>query len=97
MLGAKPRPFAGLIPLCDMGDAIFSLAHGTTGSVVTHDARGRLWDLQIALTEWMEKWAAGERLWDLMFELDAVPFTNPFTGMVQTRPAIVEVRGKPIR
>lgn len=64
--GVEDRAAQRLIPLCDWGDAIFSLLDCTTCRVCTLDARGRFWDTGVSFEDWIARWAAGEDLWDLV-------------------------------
>jgi hypothetical protein len=72
-----PLP-AGVVPLCDWGDAIWSCVDTRTGRVLTLDETG-LTDTGQTLHSWLADWISGTSLFDKMFAFEERNIKNPFT------------------
>jgi hypothetical protein len=87
----------GLLPICDWGCAILSCIDCRSpdcGMIFSEETE--LTRIPYNLTEWLEAWCRGERLWDQweqMFDWEEVSIIDPFTR----KPMIRRRRVRPAR
>lgn len=77
-----PLP-AGMVPLCDWGDAIWSCLDTRTEHVLTLDESG-LTDTGQSFQSWLADWVSGIMLFDKMFIFEERAIMNPFTKQLMT-------------
>ncbi|XXY20352.1 SMI1/KNR4 family protein [Sorangium sp. So ce216] len=77
-----PLP-AGVVPLCDWGDAIWSCVDAKTDHVLTFD-ESDLTDTRQNIYSWFDDWVSGVNLFGKMFVLEERVIVNPFTKQLMT-------------
>jgi hypothetical protein len=83
-----------VVPLCEWGDGIWSCVDVATGSVLTMSEFGLL-DIGRSLQSWLEKWVAGENLWQQIVVLGTTKIQDPRTKEFVTVSTVKGLRGEP--
>jgi hypothetical protein len=95
-LDAETALPAGVVPLCDWGDAIWSCVDTKTGHVLTLDENG-LTDTGQNLYSWLAEWVSGASLFGKMFTFEERTMTNPFTKQLMTVRTPARALGTPYK